>query len=302
MAVALKRTSITGRATLDRKTIHFADVLPLLDSEFPDARENAQLTGFRAGLAVPLVRQHDAYGAIFLWRREPGLFAPDQVALLQTFASQVAIAIDNVRLFRETKEALEQQVATSEILRVISQSPTDVQPVFETIVRNARALCNAAFSGVYLVDGETLSLAATDGLTKEERAAFCSGYPRRIGADTVSGRAALERRVVQTPDLISDPRYASAPGSRIGARSVLGVPMLRSGVAIGSIGVWHSEIKPFSESQIALLQTFADQAVIAIENVRLFSELDARNHELERRAGTADRDQRSTESHQPVGV
>ena len=127
--VPLSRTSITGRAILDRAIIHHADILPLLDTEFPDARENARRVGFRAVLAVPLMREGGALGAIFLWRREPGLFAPQHVALVETFARQAAIAIDHARLFNETKEALEHQTATSEILRVISSSPTDVQPV-----------------------------------------------------------------------------------------------------------------------------------------------------------------------------
>ena len=131
-SLPLKRTTIIGRAVLDRATIHHDDVVPLLDSEYPDAL-NARRLGVRAVLAVPLMREGNAYGAIFLWRREPGLFSPDQVALVETFAQQVAIAVDNVRLFKATKEALEQQTATSEILRVISQSPTDVQPVFDTI-------------------------------------------------------------------------------------------------------------------------------------------------------------------------
>ena len=120
-AVPLQRTSITGRAMLDRATVHHADVVPLLDSEYPACAANANGAGFRAVLAVPLMREGDAYGAIFLWRREPGLFAPDQVALVETFATQAAIAIENVRLFRATQEALEQQTATSEILRVISR-------------------------------------------------------------------------------------------------------------------------------------------------------------------------------------
>ena len=130
-----------------------------------------------------------------------------------------------------------------------------------------------------------MSLAAADGMSLEDLAAFRAEYPRPIGPDTVSGRAALECRVVQTPDLIADPDYREAPGSRIGARTVLGVPLLRDGRAIGSIGVWRSEVRPFSDTQIALLQTFADQAVIAIENVRLFKELQARTAALTRSVG-----------------
>ncbi len=152
--------------------------------------------------------------------------------------------------------------------------------MFDTIVRSVRALCSAAFSGVYLVDGAMLALVAADGMSPDELAEFSKGYPRPLGPDTVSGRAALECRVVQTPDLGADPDYRRAPGTRVGARTVLGVPLIRDGQAIGSIGVWHSQIKPFSGTQIELLQTFADQAVIAIENVRLFTELGDRNRDL----------------------
>ena len=163
---------------------------------------------------------------------------------------------------------------------MISRSQADVQPVLATIARSARALCDAKFGNVYLLDGETISLAASDGLAPKALAKFASGYPRKIGPDTVTGRAALENRVVQTTDLIADPDYSSAPGSSVGARSVLGVPMLQHGKAIGSIGVWRDVVEPFSASQVALLQTFADQAVIAIENVRLFTELGKRNRDL----------------------
>ncbi len=234
-------------------------------------------------------------------------FSDTQIDLLKTFADQAVIAIENVRLFTELEqrnralaESLEQQTATSEILRVISQSQTDVQPVFETIVRSVRTLCDATFSGVYLLEGETLSLAAADGMSAKELSLFAAGYPRKVGPDTVSGRAAMECRVIHTPDLITDPNYAGAPGTRVGARTVLGVPLLRDGRSIGSIGVWRAEIKPFSETQIALLQTFADQAVIAIENVRLFTEVQARNRELAEVIGAADRHERDPARDQPI--
>src|SRR5439155_15679001 len=139
--IPLKRSAVTGRATLDRETIHHADVVPLLDTEYPDSKESILPLGARAVLSVPLMREGGAYGGIFLFRREPSLFTADQVALVQTFARQAAIAIDNVRLFNETKEALEQQTAISEILRVISSSPTDVQPVFDIIGERAEKLC-----------------------------------------------------------------------------------------------------------------------------------------------------------------
>ncbi len=285
--IPLTKDSVSGRATLELRSIHIHDLAAESEEEYPVGRDLQRQWGHRTVVANPLLREGVALGVIGLFRTEVRPFSDKQLQLLSIFADQAVIAIENVRLFtelgtrnRELTEALEQQTATSQILRVISKSQTDVQPVFDTIVRSVLTLCDATFSAVYLLEDETYSLAATAGLTPEERAAFESGYPRRIGPDTVAGRAALECRVVKTADLLNDPQYWSAPGSRVGARTVLGVPMLRDGKAIGSIGVWRSEVKPFSDTQIALLQTFADQAVIAIENVRLFTELGTRNREL----------------------
>jgi signal transduction histidine kinase len=281
------RELAAGRAILTRGVVEIPDVINHPD--FMPTAATAIAGNFRSILAVPLMRGGSPIGAIAVGRPEAGAFPESHVALLRTFAEQAVIAIANVQLFnevqarnRELMEALEQQTATSEILRVISRSPTDVQPVFDTIVRSVLSLCDAAHSGVYLLAGDILSLAATAGLGMEARAAFESGYPRTIGRDTVSGQAALECCVVQTRDLLSDPVYSQAPGSRVGARTVLAVPLMRDGRAIGSIGVWRAEVKPFSDSQVALLKTFADQAVIAIENVRLFTELEERTRELTR--------------------
>ena len=277
------------RAVLTRRVVEIPNVLEDADYVLGAASRTA---GFHSILAVPLMRDGNAIGAIAVGRAQPGPFPDAQIALLQTFADQAVIAIENARLFKELEarnrdltEALEQQTATSDILRVISKSQTDVQPVFDTIVSSVRSLCDATFSGLYLLDGGMLSLVAAKGMSPDQHAAFAAGYPRRIGPDTVSGRVALECRVIQTPDLLSDPNYSSAPGASVGARTVLGVPLTRGNRAIGSIGVWRADVKPFSESQIALLKTFADQAVIAIENVRLFRELEARTTELTRSVG-----------------
>ena len=279
--VPLKRTSISGRAMLDRKTVHHADVVPLLDSEYPSARENQKETGFRAVLAVPLVHDGKAQGAILLWRREPGLFAPDQVALVETFATQAAIAISNVRLFHATQEALEQQTATSEILRVISSSPTDVQPVFDTIAANALRLCDADFSALFRFDGELIHIGAMRNLDPERSAAFRTAYPSLPSRGGTTQRAVLTGRIVHMPDIREDPEYTYQEVAKAADfRSVLSVPMLRDGKPIGTITVYRVAAKPFPDSQIELLKTFADQAVIAVENVRLFTELEARNRDL----------------------
>jgi signal transduction histidine kinase len=176
--------------------------------------------------------------------------------------------------------ALEQQTATSEILRVISESRTDAQPVFDVIVRNAARLCEAVFSGVALSDGDQLTLPAAHGLNAADLRTFLTSFPVPLGPDTVSGRAILEGRVVHVRDQEAEPAYARNPGQRVGTRSIVAVPMLRNGRSIGAISAWRREVRPFTDKQIALLKTFADQAVIAIENVRNFKELEVRNRNL----------------------
>ncbi|HWZ70258.1 MAG TPA: GAF domain-containing protein [Casimicrobiaceae bacterium] len=271
LPTALSRSSINGRAVLDRETIHIDDVLPLFDSEYPDARPNATAAGIRAALAVPLVREGAAYGSIFIFRRQPGLFAPDQVALLETFARQAAIAIDNVRLFNETREALEQQTAISEILRVISSSPGDVRPMLNAVAERALKLCDAAQSTIMLVEGDVLRVAASMGNTPtlEEREVM----PLTRGS--ISGRSVVDRVVVHMEDLATVPEDEFPVGReiqrRIGHHAVLSVPLMREDRSIGVIGLWRMEARPFTEKQIALVKTFADQAAIAIENVRLFN-------------------------------
>ena len=286
--VPFSRTSISGRAVVDRDTVHHADVVPLLDTEFPDARENARRIRLRAVLAVPLIHEGRAYGAIFLWRREPGLFAPQQVELVQTFARQAAIAIENVRLFtelggrnRELTESLEQQTATSEILRVISRSQTDVQPVFDTIAAAALKLCGASAATLMTYDGALIHMAAVANVNPEASEAIRKIFPRPPSRDTAATRAILNNCVVAIPDVLEDPDYSIGNASHFTPfRSVLSIPLVRERRPIGAIAVGRPESGSFSDTQIALLQTFADQAVIAIENVRLFTELDGRNHDL----------------------
>ena len=245
-------------------------------------------TGFRAALAVPLMREAGAYGAIFLWRREPGLFAPDQVALVQTFARQAAIAIENVRLFKEVKarnsdltEALEQQTATSEILRAISRSPTDVQPVFETIAANALRLCDATFSVCYRFDGELIHIAALHHVKPEGIAAFHAAYPCPPSRGGVTQRAILTGGLVHIADVRQDPEYVyhdAAKTPTTGASSPC--RCCATDARSERSPSFATTPRLFPDTQVALLKTFADQAVIAIENVRLFTELDARNRDL----------------------
>ncbi|HKP66702.1 MAG TPA: GAF domain-containing protein, partial [Casimicrobiaceae bacterium] len=209
----------------------------------------------------------------FLFRREPGLFSPDQVELVQTFARQAAIAIDNVRLFNETKEALEKQTAISEILRVISASPTDVQPVFDIIGECAERLCDAEVSVVSRVDGAAIRLAAVHGVTAEAREVIRATFPMRIGDESVTCRAIRHRAVEHVSDVLEDPTYAQKHVATVARyRACLGVPMLREDKVIGAIFVARRDPGRYTDSQVELLKTFADQGAIAIENVRLINE------------------------------
>ncbi len=271
-AVPYDRTSITGRATIDRVTVHHADMVPLVYTEFPGARENVMRLGVRAVLAVPLMRDGGAYGAIFVYRKEPGLFAPDQVALIQTFARQAAIAIDNVRLFNETREALEQQTAISEVLRVIASTPGDVKPMLGAVAERALRLCTAVQSTIVLVDGDQLQAAAQFG----DQPTLREGEHMPLTRGSVAGRSVIDGDVIHLDDLAtaSDAEYPIGRElqRRFGHRAILSVPLMREDRAIGAIALWRLEPRRFTDKQVALVKTFADQAAIAIENVRLFNE------------------------------
>jgi signal transduction histidine kinase len=280
LAVPLIRGAFNGRAVLDGRTLHVAD-LQSETHEFPQGSEFARQHGTRAQLSVPLMREGTAIGTISLRRTEARLFTERQVALLKTFADQAVIAIENVRLFTELEARNRDLTATSEILRVISSSPTDVQPVFDTIVRSAVALCGGLFSTLFQLDGDMLHILATHNLTPEALEVLHCAYPARPTRALVAGRAILERAVVHIPDIELDRESQQRTIARaVGWRSALIVPMLRDGTPMGVITVGRAEAGPFSDNQIELLKTFADQAVIAIENVRLFKELEARNRDL----------------------
>jgi GAF domain-containing protein len=270
--------SAAARSIRDRAIAHIPDVL--IDEEY-GIPEAAVASRFRAALAVPMLHEGRAIGAIAIGRREPGEFNERQVELLRTFADQAVIAVENVRLFKELEARNRDLTATSEVLQVISRSPTDVQPVFDTIARNARRLCNADSGGVLRLDGGLLHLQAFDNASGEGAEAMRRAYPSPVSSGTGSGRAILTGRAVQIPDVLEDPEYELAGLQGAGLRSVLSVPMLLHGTAIGVISVhtWATP-RPFTDQQMELLKTFADQAVIAVENVRLFKELEARTNEL----------------------
>jgi len=278
----LTRGSVSGRAFIDRRTVHVPDVSAMPDSEFPEGKTlQRQYGGHGTTVAVPLLREDRSLGVITLLRDEVSPFTDRQVALLQTFADQAVIAIENVRLFNETKEALEQQTATADILRVISGSPIDVQPVFDAIAESALRLCGAKQGNCFTFDGELIHLAAFANVSPEGSDALRQSFPRPPGRATTTTRAILTRGAVVIQDVLEDPDFVMRDVARLADfRSALSVPMLREGQPIGAITVTREAPGPFPDRLIALLQTFADQAVIAIENVRLFTELQATNREL----------------------
>jgi signal transduction histidine kinase len=269
--------SVVALAISERRIIHVADLLD--DAALASSREVAISLGYRTLLCVPMLRDGMATGAIAVARREQQPFSDRQIELVKTFADQAVIAIENVRLFNETKEALEQQTATSEILGVISRSPADVQPVFEAIAESAARLCDAYDASIFLIDGDVLRLAAHDGPIP----ASPLGQGPPLVRGTPPGRAVLDRQTIHVPDMqteVAEYPEGSAIAQRFGHRTVLVVPLLQADGAIGAIAVRRTDVQPFSDRQIDLLKTFADQAVITIENVRLFKELQASNREI----------------------
>jgi len=286
----LSRETINGRAVLEGRAVHITDLLAEVD-EFPVDSAHSRDEGVHAYLSVPLIRAGDSIGAISLRRTEPQLFTERQVVLLETFAGQAVVAMENMRLFEEVQartrqlsEALEQQTATSEILRAINRSRIDAQPVFDIIAASSLRLCGGSGYGqVALYDGEWLHLAAFANANPEGVDALRRRFPVRADHGSAMGRAVQTRAVVQISDLLKDSAYAfKSELLTLGVRSVLVVPMLRNGAPIGAIAVGRPEHGLFSDKQIELVTTFADQALIAIENVRLFEEVQARTRDLSR--------------------
>src|SRR5262249_6238611 len=284
--------SVVGRAVIEGRTIHIEDSSTIDETEFPLAKQIVRQTGHRTGLAVPLLREGNAIGALAIRRLEVRPFTEKQIALLQTFADQAVIAIENVRLFtelqsrnRELTESLEQQTATSEVLQVISRSPSDVEPTFEVIAARATRLCEAVEGTVFRFDGALIHIAAHCGGDPEQTDALKRTFPISPGRGSVTARAILTRAVVHVPGAAADPEHEYSALLTRNLRTVLSVPMLRNADPIGAITVRRQNVRPFSDKQIALLQTFADQAVIAIENVRLFNET---KEALERQTATTE--------------
>jgi signal transduction histidine kinase len=241
------------------------------------------VAGFRTFLGVPLRQQEEFIGGLFGRRTEVRPFTPVQIKLLETFADQAVIAIENVRLFQELKESLEQQTATSEILGVIASSPTDIQPVLDVVAENAARLCDANDAHILRAEGGILQRVAVYGSMP------MVPMQRPITRGTPAGRAVLDRKTMHVHDLATELETEFPDSTQIqqvaSTHTILATPLLREDAAIGAIVIRRAEVRPFTDKQISLLKTFADQAVIAIENVRLFQELEARTRELAQSVG-----------------
>jgi GAF domain-containing protein/anti-sigma regulatory factor (Ser/Thr protein kinase) len=281
-------TNPLGRLVETKQPVYVADIAaePAYAERVPARVAAVELGGFRTYLVVPMLKEGKLLGAIAIYRKEVRPFSDKQIALVTNFASQAVIAIENARLLNELRESLQQQTATSEVLRVISSSPTELQPVLDALAETASKLCGADDVSVFRIKGDDLPVVAHCGpLTP--RASFVRG--------TVAGRCVVERRAVHVANLQAETERfpkGSAIAQELGYRTILAVPLLREGVPLGAIVLRRAKVEPFTDKQIELVTTFADQAVIAIENVRLFDEVQARTRELseslEQQTATAD--------------
>ena len=278
--------TITGRAALERKAVHLPDVLS--DPDFTGTGYQS-LGQFRTGLGVPLLRDGEAIGVFTLTRSEVKAFSDSQIELVTTFADQAVIAIKNARLLQELRErsedlaeSLQQQTATADVLKVISRSAFDLETVLQTLVESAVYLCQAEKGTITRQKGDTFYRAELFGFSVEF-IEYVRTVPVEPEQGSAIGRALLEGRTVHIPDVQNDPHYDFPEAQRLGDfRTILVVPMLREGVPVGAIGLTRSEVKPFTDKQIAVATTFADQAAIAIENARLFEAVTQRTEELGR--------------------
>jgi GAF domain-containing protein len=272
-----------GRVLRSKETAHIADVLA--ESEYIDVPAGftkpgiVQFGGARTELAVPMLKDDELIGTIVIYRTEVQPFTDKQIELVQSFAAQAVIAIENTRLLNELRESLQQQTATANVLEVISRSAFDLQPVFETVAESAVRLCGADRAAVFRFDGEVLRCVVCHNAPPELES-FIRDNPIHLNRSSGAGRAGLERKTIHIPDVTVDPEYTWKSKDIASVRTVLTVPILKGDDLLGVILTYRLEVKPFADKQIALVEAFADQAAIAIENVRLFDAEQRRTAEL----------------------
>jgi GAF domain-containing protein len=275
----LTRGSSFARAILDQQTIHVSD-LQAEKGEYPEGSDIAH-HGIRTVLNQPLMRSGKAIGGISIRRVDVRPFTDRQIDLVKTFADQAAIAIENTRLLNELRESLQQQTATADVLKVISRSTSDLQTVLDTLVESPARLCDADSSYIFQRIGDLFHLVASHGFSGEF-IEYQKQNPIPLGRGSLTGRTALECKVVHIPDVLEDSEYTWTKSIELARfRAMLGVPLLREGIPIGVIALLRGTARPFTGKQIELVTTFADQAVIAIENTRLFEAEQTSKRELQ---------------------
>jgi GAF domain-containing protein len=286
------RDTVTGRTLLERQTVQIADITT--DPEYALSAA-ASVGKIRTVIGVPLLREGDPTGVMQLARSRNEPFTERQIELIRTFADQAAIAMENARLLNELRqrttdltertadltEALEQQTATRDVLEVISRSAFDLQAVFETVAESSVRLCGADRAFIFRFDGELLRMVVGYN-SSPDFVEWVANHPIRPGRHSGSARAALERRTIHVPDVLADPEYTYGAKDVEPIRTILGVPILKGDDLLGVMMIYRLEVRPFTDRQIALVETFADQAAIAIENVRLLDELRERTEEVEK--------------------
>jgi signal transduction histidine kinase len=264
-----------GRCLRTKAVVHVADELAE-----PKPGVAAAHGGARSTVHVPMLKDNEPIGIIVIYRQEVRPFTDKQIELVQNFAAQAVIAIENTRLLSELRQSLQQQTATADVLKVISRSTFDLQTVLNTLVESACRLCNAGNAFVYQRDGDVYRLGSSFGFAPDYQE-YMKRIPVKPDRGTLIGRTALEGKVVHIPDVQNDSEYTwEESRQRGGYRTMLGIPLLREGVPVGVLAMTRPIVEPFADKQIELLTTFADQAVIAIENVRLFDEIQDKSHQL----------------------